>query len=261
METLCSSFKFLASRTWTIISDAKSVGFQLKEDTFTDLNLLHLKLNHSSEIAIKTFSTRREGTNGSDWEWWFQGASGHWIGFRVQAKIINTGTSEYKKLHYQSPGTGVYQCDKLIRRALSAPEPMVPIYCLYTFHEDLSLSPDNLFGCSIISAFAVKNLRDGHARRKKHLRYIIPFMQPWHKLVCFDHNHTDQARHISDFVKDHLHDFEENLMEKPNLTDHYLTQSPPAHVKQLISYEKINDLRAPDKDLYGVMVVRELNRE
>lgn len=157
----------LAQKTWAIINDSRNVQFQLKEETFTDLNMLALKKHHPNEVSIKVFTKNMEGEVGADWEWWFHLNRTNWIGYRVQAKIINIHSNEFEHLHYKSKGT--YQCDKLIANALKATQKTIPLYCFY-LHSETPFTPgrkncicykhiSELYGCSLTSAFSVKTLK------------------------------------------------------------------------------------------------------
>ena len=98
--TLCKTFKRRSLSTWNLLSKGRRIGTQLLEETLTDINLLELKLSHPSEVITTTFTKPKEGTTGADWEWWFTGSSGYWLGFRVQAKIIELQSSVFEHLHY-----------------------------------------------------------------------------------------------------------------------------------------------------------------
>src|SRR5688572_13448409 len=99
--SLCETFKNRSSSTWTLLSKAREVDSQLLEETLTDLNLLELKLKHPREIITKSFTKPREGLTGADWEWWLTGPKSLWLGFRVQAKVLNLRSGMYEHLHYR----------------------------------------------------------------------------------------------------------------------------------------------------------------
>lgn len=195
--TLCETFRNLALRSWDLMSKGRSVGIQLGEESLTDLNILELKIRHQSEIYSQTFTKLEEGQNGADWEWWFTGASGKWIGFRVQAKIIEFKSDKFKHLHYKNKSD--YQSDILIRSALDNKYgvKLIPLYCLYTnyasltdgkYHKNYYLQES--YGCSLISAFAVVYHRMMDVK-KISIRYFLPYINPWHELVCC-HSYEDK---------------------------------------------------------------------
>jgi hypothetical protein len=190
--TLCETFKRRSSSSWNLLSKARKVDTQLLEETLTDVNLLELKVKHPGEVITETFTKPREGQTGADWEWWFTGASGLWLGFRVQAKIIRLQSGEYEHLHYKNPHSAFFQSDLLIQSALSNSPPLIPLYCLYSNWHGRRVSTSwpcgtfkrnvRNYGCSLISAFSVKYLRaKGGA---KDLKSVLPYMRPWHCLVC-----------------------------------------------------------------------------
>ncbi|MFN6570864.1 DUF6615 family protein [Dendronalium sp. ChiSLP03b] len=195
--TLCDTFRNLALRSWDLLSKGRSVGIQLGEESLTDLNLLELKIRHQSEIYSQTFTKSEESQNGSDWEWWFTGTSGKWIGFRVQAKIIEFKSDKFKHLHYKSKSD--YQSNILIRSALDNKYgvKLIPLYCLYTnyasvtdwkYHKNYHFQES--YGCSLISAFAVVYHRIMDIKKTR-IKYLLPYINPWHELVC-SHGYEDK---------------------------------------------------------------------
>lgn len=120
----CNTFQHLAADIWTLIERSRVAGMRLKEETLTDLNMLHLKLAHPRQVIIKTFNKIEEGTTGADWEWWFRLGS-RWIGFRVQAKILDIRDDSFHHLHY--PVASPAQCDKLIAQSRIHPA-RIPLY-------------------------------------------------------------------------------------------------------------------------------------
>lgn len=261
---LCNTFKRLALNTWDKIAESRQVNFQLKEETFTDINMLDLKLRHSNEVKTTVFSKPTEGKNGADWEWWFNINNSHWVGFRVQAKILNITTEEFEHLHYQTPATGIYQCDKLIKNALTGANPKIPLYCLYIQTDNNqrltnwtcgSFSPTrNLWGCSLLSAFDVKRLR---ATNQKHLSDIEDLMKPWHCLVCCSGygRGRNKIYDINDYAMNNF-SLDKEIAEEldVNIPDTFITQKPPSYVLSILQNDKNTEVQPPDKELDGVMI-------
>lgn len=189
---LCETFKRRSLSTWNLLSKGRKINSQLLEETLTDVNLLEFKLKHPREVITKTFTKPKEGTTGADWEWWFTGSSGDWLGFRIQAKIIELQSSTYDHLHYKNPKSTFYQSDLLIQSALSNHPRLIPIYCLYSNWDGRKYRtswPCNSFkqnvknyGCSLISAFTVRLFRS--KSKANDLQSLLPYMKPWHCLVC-----------------------------------------------------------------------------
>lgn len=256
--SLCNTFKRLAFDTWDKIKESRDVGFQLKEETFTDINMLSIKKKHQSEVITKVFTKHEEGLNGADWEWWFRYAN-QWIGFRVQAKILNIHTDEFEHLHYQSPPNN-FQCDKLIKTALTN-TPRIPLYCLYLQTNDQNRLCHwpyypfqdicEMWGCSLISAFDVRKLR---SNQQKSLHDIEKFLIPWHCLVCC-------CGYKGDNIIERMHNyiranFQINIESAQDLQvtipKSFITERPPQYVLNLI--DNLNNIENIDEDLRGIFI-------
>lgn len=173
--SLCQTFKILSFKTWSLLQAARFANHQINEETITDLLMVYLKFNNSYEIFTRTFTRTEEKQNGSDWEWWLIDSTGKkGLGFRVQAKIINFKSDSFQQLYYKN------QNNVLIYQAENSSKKLIPIYCLYS-HHDTHLKSE--YGCSIMSAYTVKNLKKAKTRLSK-IKDIRPHMFPWHFLVC-----------------------------------------------------------------------------
>jgi hypothetical protein len=261
---LCNTFKRLALNTWDTIAESRRANFQLKEETFTDINMLDLKLRHSGQVRTTVFSKPAEGKNGADWEWWFNLNNNQWIGFRVQAKILNINSEEFEHLHYQTPATGIYQCDKLIQNALTRTHPKIPLYCFYLQTDNAarltnwscgSFTPTrDLWGCSLLSAFEVKRLR---AANHKHLSHVENLMKPWHCLVCCSGYGSGQNKisDIGEYAKNNF-PLDKDLVADLDVSipDSFITQNPPSYVTAILENENNKEVQPPDKELDGVMI-------
>ena len=221
---LCKTFKDLSHDTWKKIEQSKDVSFQLKEESITDHNLLHLKIKHPNEIHIHIFNKVAEGTNGADWEWWLNDNT-DWLGFRVQAKIINNISDRFEHLHYQKKSSAP-QSEILITQASPKGEvPRVPIYCLYLSSENLDSKKlktnVELYGCSLLSAYKVAELRP----RTDSIKALEAFLIPWHKLVC-KKSLTDFQEHIQTFFTDYL---KQEILDLGS----YITTNPPDYIRAI----------------------------
>jgi len=260
--TLCDTFKRLALHTWHFVHDSRLSKFQLKEETVTDLNMLAIKQLHSREVHMQAFTKREEGKNGADWEWWFTNASNQWIGFRVQAKIINIASNEFEHLHYKSPTTGTIQCDNLIKEALANPYPKIPLYCLYLQTDDTGELPqwncptvvpiNYLWGCSLASAFSVKRLR---AASEKHLTHLEPYLRMWHCLVCCTgHGGRNSIERINNYSSINFGIDSEAATELGlEVPDSFIIDTPPPYVLNILTNDNIGDILPPD-NLGGVLI-------
>lgn len=189
--SLCETFRSLAFSTHTQLAKGRRVGHQPLEETFTDLNILELKDRHPSEIYSQTFSKRREGVNGADWEWWLTNSSRSlWLGLRVQAKVLHLATDSFPHLHYKSGTPKTYQLSKL--KSEAARDGLFPIYCFYTHDTSLKAASDLLcrsfsyvpesYGCALTSTAHVANLQA--AGEVHDLASVMSEAVPWHCLVC-----------------------------------------------------------------------------
>jgi hypothetical protein len=266
MTTLCNTFKRLAHNTWDIINESRLVNFQLKEETLTDINMLAIKQRHSRQVRTKVYNKNEEGIEGADWEWWFTGISGNWIGFRVQAKIINLQTDSFEHLHYQNPRTHIYQCDKLIQKALTRQHPKIPLYCFFIQTENSTHLNNwscrtvpylkDFYGCSLTSAFTVKQLRTTNS---KHITHLQTNIKPWHCLVCCSgHGQSDFITNIQAYAKANFN-LDKEIASGLNVVipDDFSTQKPPDYVLAILENENNDNIIAPDEDIDGVMIFTE----
>jgi len=82
-------------------------------------------------IVLEKHHRGREARTGADWEWWV-GSPGAYVGFRVQAKILNAASLEYGAL-YATRKSALVQVDKLIDNAAKSPRPLFPVYAFYNY--------------------------------------------------------------------------------------------------------------------------------
>ncbi|WP_041273436.1 hypothetical protein [Desulforapulum autotrophicum] len=64
---------------WNRLREARTLGYQLGEESITDFLILNLKKNGGKKFFINSFTRHAESLNGADWEWWFTGSSGMWL--------------------------------------------------------------------------------------------------------------------------------------------------------------------------------------
>jgi hypothetical protein len=263
--TICDTFKRLALNTWDSINQSRSVNFQLKEETFTDINMLSIKRNHPLDVKTKVFPKHEEGQNGADWEWWFGNRKSQWVGFRVQAKILNIEKDRFDHLHYKSTQTAVFQTDKLIERSITRHYPKMPLYCLYLQTNDRNRLTtwscqsfpliSDLWGCSLVSAFSVRYLRSTRPFRN-HLSDLEPYLKPWHCLVCcagYGGNgfieRIDKYRSANFAI-----DSEALAALGVSMPNTFLIERPPQYVLNIIENETNDNIIAEDEDLSGVFI-------
>jgi hypothetical protein len=188
-SSLCRTFRTRSAWTWRQIKEYSDLSVQLSETTLTEQNLKGIKERHFGEVTTVHFNQVQEGYSGGDWEWWFHGITGLWAGFRIQAKIISPKTNRFEHLHYRN-SRNEYQSDILIRSARA--HGIIPLYCLYTFWGSKPLvtpfrcvsfrNSVRHFGCSLLRMEGVLKLRT--ANHSNGLNDVLPFLFPWHCLVC-----------------------------------------------------------------------------
>jgi len=85
---------------WDSLREARKHSYQVGEESITDFLVLNIKKWGKGRIVVDTFTRHKEAVNGSDWEWWFTGTSGKWLGMRVQAKVLNLKSEKYEHLYH-----------------------------------------------------------------------------------------------------------------------------------------------------------------
>lgn len=276
--SICDTFRSRAFWTWDTLGLARHANCQLGEETLTDMNLLELRIRHPLEVLVKTFTKNQEGNNGADWEWWLTGTSGKWLGFRIQAKVLDLQTEKFEHLHYKAKKPVNYQCEILIKSALAGSTKLIPIYCLYINSSTLLLQRNHWpcnsfppaaesFGCSLLSPFVVRALRTPSIRNS--LSDVMPSLLPWHCLVCCTGFGGDdlpsKAWHYWQNAIRMTEDTVLSVKQTDNRTsapywraykEVALLEEPPLYVKSIASDKPTEP---PDGKLRGVMVLKEKN--
>lgn len=263
MRTLCETFRYQAFWTWQQLCLAHENEVHIGEESFTDFNLLEIRSRHTDQVITKTFTKFQEAEVGADWEWWLTGKSRKWIGFRLQAKVINHKSARFEHLNYSnepvrkqddyfdyledSPRS---QADKLCRHALK--NRCIPLYCLYTYSPEAlpnSRHAPEAYGCSLVDAhFVRQHQKDPEFRR---LRNLFHQMLPWHCLVC--HSRDDQD------LPHRAHEVWRTSILQPHTALDFQSapaESPPHYVQLLMQ----GDLQhGPDECLRTITVFSDTN--
>ncbi len=264
--TIGETFRNIAIETWFKLSDAKNAKMTFGEETITDINLLEIDKAHHPEIRIEKFNKPEEGKNGADWEFWLTGKSGKWLGLRIQAKVINLRNNNYDYLHYNDGE----QTEKLIENSMKSSNKLIPLYCLYTMcdlspYEEIFayknfVDKHEVYGCSFVDAFTVKNLG-----KKKHISHLIQDMIPWHCIFCpvFGETTDDLPERALYRINRKL----QLLLQSDEVKiDEYvkkftLSDTPPDYIINLSKFKYTsNGLEAPDNDLAGVVIIDEAKK-
>ena len=173
--------------TWNKLREARALNFQIGEESITDFIVLNIKKWGIGKIAVDTFTRHAESVNGSDWEWWFTGPSGKWLGMRVQAKVLNLTSEKYEYLHHKNKHG--FQVDLLIDDANK--NGLIPLYCMYTNWDPQKYKINwechthkptvRHYGTSILSPQTVKRLQ---LKSETRLSSVIVSLKPMHCLFC-----------------------------------------------------------------------------
>lgn len=263
--SVCNTFRELSFRTWTHLGRARHIEHQLGEETLTDLNVLELKARHPDEIFTKTFTKPQEGVNGADWEWWFTDPRmKQWLGFRVQAKVLNLASERFEHLHYRKGKT--YQSAKLKRKA--SEEGLIPLYCIYSHWADGFDVPGwpcgtfgpviESFGCALLSAKHVDALRK--QSHESSLGAVVEKSVPWHCLVCCagygGSNLPERAWEYSQAV----FGVKPSKRRPANAPAIGLRDHPPKYVRMVVEAGQMAEIDESDPGLRGIVVLRQKER-
>lgn len=196
--TLCDTFIKSSGWIWSSLRQARKFDLQLKEESVTDFLIINLRRWKPSDVYIKTFTRSEEVTTGSDWEWWFTGPSGKWLGMRIQAKVIKLSTSRYEHLDYKRGA----QREQLIKDAKK--HKMIPAYCLYTnwpAHEHKILKKQSkratfrrtVYGAALLSVDDAATLQTSNY---KSLEQAMPYLRPLQELFCQEPSQIEELPNL-----------------------------------------------------------------
>src|SRR5690554_1030718 len=251
-----------SSWAWNKLREARTLDFQVGEESLTDFLVLNIKKWGVGKISIDTFTRHAESLNGSDWEWWFTGPSGKWLGMRVQAKVLNVASEKYEHLHHKNKHG--FQVDLLIKDAKK--NGLVPLYCMYTNWDPKKYKASwqcntykptvRHYGTSILSPYEVKKIQ---CNKETRLSSVINSLKPMHCIFCCSgfggKELPDRALSWLEGIG-LLGDIEVNSIEE------YLRDYPPYYVNQLLEGELEDDfIDVQDERLKRVTVFKELNCE
>jgi len=258
-----------SSWVWRKLREARTNDFQVGEESLTDFVILNIKMWGAGKIVVDTFSRNAESLNGADWEWWFTGPSGQWLGMRVQAKVLKLASEEYEHLHYKNRNG--YQADSLISDAKK--NNLIPLYCMYNNWEPKKYKVNwkckthknsvTHFGMSLLSPVVVRELRRINA---KSLLSVIKHIRPMHCVFCcLWYGTGDLPTRAISWLKGSgllISGQEEFEMSEVNEKG-YLKNRPPNYVLQLIEGEYVSPNSELDNDdrLARITVFRELSSD
>ena len=176
-----------AGWTWDKLRESRALEYQLGEESITDFIILNLKKYGAGKLVVKSFTRHAESLNGADWEWWFTGPSGKWLGMRVQAKVISVFSDNYEHLYHTNKHGA--QVDLLINDAVK--KKMVPLYCMYSNWDSKAYMVSRKcktykpsvrhYGNSILDPGLVKHFQK---TKTKDLASLISHLFPMHCIFC-----------------------------------------------------------------------------
>ncbi|WP_445406210.1 DUF6615 family protein [Acinetobacter seifertii] len=231
---------------WNTLRDARKLNLQLGEESITDFLIFNLTKSAGKKLKIKSFSRNEEAVNGADWEWWFTGPSGKWIGMRVQAKIINLSNEKYMSFKHKNKNG--CQIDLLESNARF--KGMIPIYCMFTNWEPQKyITPQKCgshksyvrhYGVSLLS---ISSARKVTTSKTIHLSKVISNFIPLHCIFCSSSSKSLDLPHIV-----LTHAIKSGFISNDDLvnSDYLLRDDPPYHVKQIMNNENFEKLEADD---------------
>jgi len=253
---LCNATQKQAKWIWASLRTARSHESKIGEESITDFLVLQLKKESKGNYYVASFTRPKEKVTGADWELWFTGPSGKWLGLRVQAKVISIDGKRYSQLHYKSRD-GTYQIDQLVTDA--SKHRALPLYCLYSYWKSSDVGKivwpcgtfkknSRLFGASWMS---VANVRALKTPEEDSLRRVAKSLHPFHCLFCCHrHGSGDLPTRANAFLSERGYAIDQSPL---------LRDEPPYYVSQVI-YPKSSSadlVDVHDPNLYRVTVVRE----
>ncbi len=201
---LCDSFVRISMETWrwlrrawrvrnpSLAKHASSWSMSLHETTLTDHIVLRLLEECAPAVSVFTFPPMLEAQTGADLELWITDNAHHWLGLRVQCKVLSPD-GYFRELHYQQR-SGQYQSDLLVETTHRVPG-CLPVYLLYVgpYPHPIPLQEWRCPYCYPyyrwtfpqpcgnwwLSAYQVQRIRPRY-----HLSEVGYHMEPWHCIVC-----------------------------------------------------------------------------
>ena len=257
---LCQVTKKQAGWIWTALRTARQHKSKIGEESITDFLVLRMKKAAKGAYYVESFTRPKEKVTGADWELWFSGSSGKWLGLRVQAKVISIDSKRYAQLHYKSKD-GTFQIDQLTADAKK--HGAVPLYCLYSYWKTTeagklkwpcgTLSKSSqLFGASWMAVNDVQALK---AAGLDSLMSVAKSLHPFHCLFCCQgYASGDLPTRASAFLRSTGYSTEETLQ---------LMDEPPYYVAQMLRQQAVTEdlVDLPDEHLYRVTVIKEADSE
>ncbi|EMV2055921.1 TPA: hypothetical protein NJ473_004431 [Vibrio parahaemolyticus] len=251
--------------TWNKLREARNLGFQLGEESITDFLVLNIKKFGGTKLIVESFTRHKESLNGADWEWWFTGPSGKWLGMRIQAKVLKLHTEKYEHLHHKNKNG--QQVDLLVQDAVKGN--MIPAYCMYTNWDPKKYDTPwkcrthktsvRHYGTALLSTKKVKAYQVNNETR---LSQIINDLKPMHCIFCCSgHGGSDLPSRALSYAKSNgllpANNADGNQGEQ-NI-ELLLRNEPPYYVTQMLENKLDDDfIDMHDDRLKRVTVFKEV---
>lgn len=231
-----------ARLTWRRIHLEAPTGFRLREDTFTDTNLL--SLTACSAVKIVRVNQVHEARLGADFQWWLHLPAGGYIPMWFQAKRI--GVRAPRRGLQQTVGrSSQRQIDTLISQAHR--KRALPYYCFYwawpystipkskeirvlASHARVCPKPDQTYGCSVVPAIQVRALLDTVGPGSLQWNDLAALSVPWSCLwshIPLGGSSADVAARLARAALGSAADPSQGIAKNESAND-YLHESLPA---------------------------------
>lgn len=181
-------FEEISRRTWGRLRAAHDCNISMGETTFTDTNLLDMRIARLPNVRVYKAVGRDEPEKGFDWEWWIGRYNVGWWRYSVQAKKLDLKKGTYSDLRH--PVGEMFQIDILDDFARA--QRSIPLYCFYnhvsaadaTAHWNcpLNVEPEQL-GCSVVPLNVVRGYHDNRVRKSFGNLHAGNLSLPWRCLV------------------------------------------------------------------------------
>lgn len=196
--SICAFSHWLCLEVGRELTEARKIGHQWRETTWTDLTLKHLRALRDPRIIV---GPSHEVVTGADMDWWFVDRStGRHIGLTLQAKILHYPQRDsarwaYDELPHPRKSLGA-QARQLISYVNTARRSGAVIYPMYVFYNcDQGVPPDTEYpaswpGVTVANGYAIARYIQRNIVGatfpidRKRFRLLAPYMQSLSALLC-----------------------------------------------------------------------------
>jgi len=266
-RSLCYGFIELSAETWDFLGIASKVQINVSEETITDNNLIRLQSRHPKRVRTHKFPPQGEALQGADWEFWLM-SRGTWLGFRMQAKKLDSKKLDYPELDHVVKSSGKRQIDLLIDNAVKNADrkKRIPLYIFYNYWKRNQFSPFwlcgsykrtlPLIGCSMVYAEHVRHFLNLGSKKLVDLSGV---MYPWSCLVCcHGYSNENLPKRAFKFVKGVFDEMHRNVTPSEYLQgDDFLTSEPPSYIAKVAEDGVLTNQEWGELNLNRIVVITE----